>query len=151
MNTKLISAVVVLAVGGVFLLVSLNNKDENTSSGTQIMTETTETAESQIVTLPATMPANVPMYPGSVLKSSSETDQNGVKNITLSLMTTDSISDINTWYRGALKKDGWSVTDDRNVGGYVLLKGENANVATFMQAANAGDGTVTITQRIQIK
>lgn len=146
MNTKLIIAVV--AIGGIFLLVAFMNGGKNDE------VVATETGNKEVavaaVAIPADMPTNVPMYPGAVVKAVQDVSQEGVRNITLSLSTPDSVADVNTWYRGALKSDGWAVTSDKNVGGYVLLKGEQENVAVFMQAAN-GDSGVTITQRIQIK
>lgn len=146
MNTKLIIAVV--AIGGIFLLVAFMSGGKNDE------VVATETGNKEVavaaVTIPADMPTNVPMYPGAVVKAVQDVNQEGVRNITLSLSTLDSVADVNTWYRGALKSDGWAVTSDKNVGGYVLLKGEQKNVAVFMQAAN-GDSGVTITERIQIK
>jgi hypothetical protein len=148
MNTKMIIGV--LAIGGLFvLIVSLSgNKNEE---GEMTMNENAVVEES-VVSLPADMPTNVPMYPGAIVTNVQEVEQDGVRNITLSLTTEDSVADVNTWYRGALNENNWSVTSDQNVGGYVLLKGENENTATFMQAANRSDlGVVVITQRVQVR
>ncbi len=148
MQTKLIIGVV--AIGGVFLLVALMNGGKD-APVTQGMAETkTENTTMTAVTVPADMPTDVPMYPGAVLTAVQDVSQSDARNITLSLLTPDSVADVNTWYRGALKTNGWAVTSDKNVGGYVLLKGERENVAVFMQAAN-GENGVVITERIQIK
>lgn len=98
------------------------------------------------------MPTNVPMYPDPELTAVQENNQSTERNITLSLIATASVSDVNAWYRDALKRNGWSVTDDKVVGGYVLLQGENENITTFTQVANHEEpGTVIITQRIRIR
>lgn len=144
MNTKLIIGVV--AIGGIFLLVAVMSGAKDDS----IVVEETENATVAAVTIPADMPTNVPMYPGSIVTAVQDVNQNGERNITLTLSTPDSVADVNTWYRGALSAEGWAVTDDKNVGGYVLLKGEQENLTVFTQAANGEGGTV-ITERIRIK
>lgn len=146
MNTKILIGVVVL--GGLFAFVAFNasNKSEQTA---EINTD----EQTEEVAIPKDIPSHVPMYPDSILESSNAVEQETEGNTTLSLVTTDSVADVNTWYRGALNAEGWAVTSDRTVGGYVLLEGENENIKVFMQAANTGDGTgtVTITQRIRIR
>ncbi len=150
MNIKLGLIVGVLVVGGAFSLVIFSDRGEDQQAVT--VQEGEQKEESKELSIPLDLPANVPMYPGSALQSSQDTLQDGVRNIVLSLGTKDSVADVNTWYRGALGDNGWVVTSDKNVGGYVLLKGENENIVVFMQAANRSDlGMVVITQRIQIK
>lgn len=141
-----------LVIGGLFILVTIFG-----GSGDEVLTEETETTQVETgevasATLPTDIPTNIPIYPGSVLQSSQRNDTDSEKNITLSLATGDSVADVNTWYRGALRENGWAVTGDQNVGGYVLLKGENENLTVFMQAANNSDlGKVIITERIRMK
>lgn len=142
MNTKLIIGVV--AVGAVLVLIALM-----TSGKDAPVTETGDVG-SVSVTIPADMPTNVPMYPDSEVEAVQDSSHDGERNIGLSLLTRDSVADVNTWYRGALKANGWAVTSDKTVGGYVLLQGENGNITVFMQAANGEGGTV-ITQRVRIK
>lgn len=151
MSTKAIIGVV--AIGGVFLLVVFFGFGKDGAEVVSVAENNTEVSTTSEVLLPLDMPTSVPMYPGSVVRSVQDTTgDDGVRNITLSLGTNDSVSDVNTWYRGALKINGWAVVSDRNVGGYSLLKGENENIATFTQAANNSSvGMVVITQRIQIK
>lgn len=148
MQTNIIIGV--LAVGGLFLLVTLFALP-GTNAPDVAVTQEEGTAQETASVLPADMPTDVPMYPGAVLVRSQESEHEGVRNITLTLSTPDSVPDVNMWYRGALSENGWAVTSDKNVGGYILLKGEKENVATFTQSANGENNTVTITQRIQIK
>lgn len=150
MNIKIIIGI--LAIGGLFTLVTIFGNKGDTESVLIEQDETRVEEDTVATALPAEMPTDVPMYPDSVVKSVQNIEHEGVRNITLSLTTSDSIADVNTWYRGALNENGWAVTSDRNVGGYILIKGEKENVATFMQAANNSDiGFVVITQRIQIR
>jgi hypothetical protein len=144
MKTNLIIGVV--AIGGLFLLVALMSGGKNDT----IVTSDTSKTETAAVKVPADMPTNVPMYPGSVVTGVNDQTNNGKRNITLQLLTPDSVADVNTWYRGALKSDGWAITSDKTIGGYVLLESERENVSIYMQAAN-GNGGVMITERIQIK
>lgn len=155
MNTKTIIGIV--AVGGVVALGavwSMAGNDGEIVTDNETNTEVTTTANTKTVavTVPSDMPANTPIYPESIVRSVQRSEANAVKNIILTLTTPDSVSDVNTWYRGALKTGGWAVTSDKTVGGYVLLKGENGNLAVFTQAAPEGDsGLTVITHRVQIK
>lgn len=149
MNTKVL--VGVLAVGAIGLLVVVSNvgDDEESAFENEIVTENEIANE---VSLPGDLPPNIPMYPGAVLKGVQDVPNESDRNITLTLETPDSAADVNTWYRGALAQAPWAVTSDRNVSGYILLKGENGNVAVFTQVAPRSDlGVSVITQRIQIK
>ena len=148
MNTNILIGA--LAVGAVVLMVvfSFNNDEEG-------LVENENTAEEEMVdevSIPTDLPPNVLIYPEAILKNTQEIGGEDARNITLTLETSDSVADVNTWYRGALSNDGWSVTSDRNVGGYILLKGERENLAVFTQVAKGSeDGGAVITQRIQIK
>ncbi len=110
-----------------------------------------ETAKQSTVTKQVEIP-EVPLYPDSVLQKSSESVRDdGVRFVTLTLSTPDSVADVNTWYRGAFKENGWSVSGDKVVGGYVLLKGEKADLEVMMQAARSNNGTgAVITETIKI-
>lgn len=137
----------VLAVGTLFLLVSIFNGNEEDNSLENFANE-----ESIGVLLPEDIPTHVPMYPNSTLDSVQDIrGEDNVRNITLSLIAEDSTSDVNGWYRGALNQNGWAVVSDRNVGGYILLKSNNQNISVFTQVANYEEDYSKITQRIQIK
>jgi hypothetical protein len=147
MNTKILLGVLVVGAG-VLVFSFGGNKEE------VIQNEEATSAEVvNGVTFPDDIPESVPIYPETFLSNVREdVAEDGVRNITLSLETSDSVADINTWYRGALSQDPWVVTSDRNVGGYILLKAENENIVVFTQAASHTDrGVQVITQRIQIK
>lgn len=140
----------VLIIGGLTTIVAISDFGKNKETPSEI-SEVVQNQDSTELSLPSDFPADIPMYPGSILKNSQESNSETERNITLSLVTEDSVSDVNTWYRGALNQNGWAITSDNNVGGYVLLKGENQNLTIFMQAANNEDGLVTITQRVRIR
>jgi len=139
-----------LAVGGLGLIVVISfiNHEEDYSDNKNLTVEELMND----ISLPDGLPANVPMYPRAVLKNVQDVSDDDVRNVTLTLETSDSVDDVNSWYRGAMSRVPWAITSDRNVGGYILLRGENENVAVFTQAAKRSDiGVVVITQRIQIR
>ena len=149
MNTNTLIAILAVGAVGFITLVSLTGNEEEVA---QTENTTISKTVSEEASLPENVPANIPQYPGAVMKNVQEVAQESARNISFSLETTDSVEDVNTWYRGALSENGWAVTSDKNVGGYTLLKGERENTAVFMQAATRSDlGIVVITQRIQIK
>lgn len=147
MKTYLLIAVAALG-GALVVMVFIEKKAENQTVSEQIGGVIDDTKN---VTLPPNLPSNVPMYPGAQLDKVSDSNTADERNVTLTLITPDSVPDVITWYRGALSGDGWAVTDDKNVSGYILLKAENDNVTTFMQSATVEDGATTITQRIRIR
>jgi hypothetical protein len=67
------------------------------------------------------------------------------------LETTDSVAEINEWYRQALSSNGWSIKSDRNIAGYQLIQGETERFYTSMQAATFEGDKVRISQQAQVK
>lgn len=90
-----------------------------------------------------------PMYPGAEVKSFIKSDTADAQTASLSLSTTDSISQVNEWYRGAMAQNGWSIQSDRNVGGYTILQAENGPLYTSMQAARGEGNEIVISQQIK--
>jgi hypothetical protein len=114
--------------------------------------EVAEVEEAEETVLPESVTANFPTYPGTRINSVSESiNDDGRVAYSISLISQDSIRDINDWYREALSQSGWSIKSDRNVGGYQIIQGENANLYTSMQAANGEGGTAIISQQAQIR
>lgn len=141
--------VAVAALGGIYIVMMfIGPKPVQQPDGEAVSEVVTNTTA---VTLPTDLPANVPMYPGARLDNVSDSNTADERNVTLTMVTSDSIPDVVTWYRGALSGDGWAVTDDKNVGGYILLKAENDTVTTFIQSASVEDKVTTITQRIRVR
>lgn len=104
------------------------------------------------ITPPPHTPANVPIYPDAYLNDSEEIVSDGVRDITLSLITSDTIADANTWYRSALKENGWTLVSDTTVDENVLIEGEKDDLKIFMQASDhTTQGEVNIIQRIRIQ
>lgn len=148
MNSNLLIGAVVAAGIGLIVMYSFSG-DKDSVVSDEGATKSTIQNE---VSIPANMPANIPMYPGAELTKVQDIPSEDARDITLTLETSDSVADVNTWYRGALSQNSWAVTSDKNVGGYILLKGVNENVSIFTQAARRSDeGGAVITQRIQIK
>lgn len=148
MNSNLLIGAVAIGLVGLVLVFSFSDSEELAEEAIVTAVE----ADDGLVALPADVPSNIPLYPGAKLSKVDENNEETARNITLTLETPDSVEDVNTWYRGALSQNPWAVTSDRNVGGYILLKGEHDNVAVFTQVAPRSDlGVSVITQRVQIK
>lgn len=137
------------ALGGVFVVMMLLGNDQEDVAVSDEVGQTD--AEDRAVVLPVSFPSNVPMYPGAILDAVQDTDSEAERNVSLTLITEANVPDVITWYRGALSTGGWAVTDDKNVGGYILLKSDNDLVTTFVQSAAGVGSTTVITQRIRIK
>ncbi len=132
------------AVVGIVVLMMFFNKNDNdqmSDTGTVVQDES-------VATMPEDMP-EVPMYPGLTVREVDDTESETERNVTLTLATADSVTDVNNWYLEALNQDGWDITSNQNVGGYQLLRSERDNVTTFMQAAG-GEETI-VTQRVRIR
>lgn len=141
--------VAVAALGGIFIVLMLvGNKPEMVSVNQDV---TTAVSDSVGIKIPTDLPNNVPMYPGAGLDAVTDTASPDERNISLTLVTDASVSDVITWYRGALSEEGWVIVDDKNVGGYILIKAENQNVTIFVQSALREDATTAITERIRIR
>jgi hypothetical protein len=106
----------------------------------------------EVASLPENMPANIPIYPGAAVDSVNDYPGGENRNITLSLIAEASITEVNEWYREALSQNGWFIKSDKNVAGYQIIQGENANLYTSMQAANSGEAEkVRISQSVIIR
>lgn len=103
--------------------------------------------ESVVLVVPKDLP-DFPIYPGEI-KSVRDSDNETARDVSVSIATTDSIKDINEWYRAALGQNGWSIKSDKNVAGYQIIQGENENLYTSMQAA--GSGEVLISQHLKVR
>lgn len=148
MNTQILIGAVAVGLAGLLFFFAVTGKEENSASVESVST----TEQVSEVSLPNDLPANIPMYPGAVLTQVQDQPSESTRNVTLTFETPDTVADVNAWYRGALSESPWAITSDKNVGGYILLKGENDNVAVFTQSAARSDlGVSVITQRIQIK
>jgi hypothetical protein len=99
---------------------------------------------------PDMFPANIPLYSESELTSIRESMTDTSTDYSLQLLTEDSVADVNTWYRGALQSNGWTITSDRVIAGYTIIQGENGNLFTSMQAARGAEGTV-ISQQVKVR
>lgn len=150
LDMKTFVIVAIAALGGALLVMMYVGNEPTVEIEVDETMVTTETV-TEVPILPSDLPTNVPMYPGSVLARVTDSTTEGERNVSLTLNTGDSVPDVITWYRGALSADGWAVTDDRNVGGYTLLKGQNENVTVFMQSASGEEGQTVITQRVRTR
>jgi hypothetical protein len=143
MNKNILIAVA--ALGGLILIASLvpDNSDTNVEI---VTTEDQDTTISE-----QAMPA-VPQYPNATMISSKETSRDADKiYYAFVLETTDSVAEINEWYRQALSSNGWSIKSDRNIAGYQLIQGETERFYTSMQAATFEGDKVRISQQAQVK
>lgn len=126
-------------IGSLVLAASLLAKDPTDT--TPVVSETPAESTLQPV-------SGIPLYPNAKIVKSTESAGEGNRTFySITLSTTDSISEINDWYRSALSSGGWSIKSDKNIAGYQLIQGETETMSTSMQAAGGEDGTVTISQQ----
>ena len=136
----------VVAFGGLVLLATLLPKNPTAE------VENNQPEEVVAPTLQSAVTANFPTYPNSSVSNSREsTGDDGRIFYSISLVTDDSISSVNTWYREALSQNGWSITSDKNVAGYQIIQAEKENLFTSMQTAKGENGTAMISQQAQIR
>lgn len=146
MNKSVLLAVA--AFGGLLLIaLLLPNSDNKPTEGA-----TSPAAEITTPTLPDSVAANFPTYPGAeVIKFAETSDAAGKIFYTISLGSRDSKEDINQWYREALSQDGWIIKSDKNVAGYQIIQSDKDNLYTSMQAASGENDSMTISQQAHIK
>lgn len=145
MNKNIIIGIAVLVgillVGVLFSRTSKNPKED-------IKTE----KGSDVVVLSEKIPAQISIFPYTKVISSTESSQNGKDYFSFSIVAKATVAEVNDWYRKALSQNGWKITGDQNVAGYQIIKGENQNLYTSMQATNSDEpGTVIISQQVQIR
>tara|TARA_B100002051_G_scaffold276795_2_gene328279 strand:+ start:3093 stop:3515 length:423 start_codon:yes stop_codon:yes gene_type:complete len=140
MDKKIIIGIV--AFGGLVLLF-------NSGSDNPALEESPEEHATQTIS----MPPEFPTYPNSQVIQVNETfGEDGRTFYSISLETTDSVKEVNDWYREALNQNGWGIKSDKNVAGYQIIQSENNNLYTSMQAAGGRETEkVTISQQAQIR
>lgn len=135
----------IAAFGGLILIAVLlpNTSSDNTQELEQVI------AEQKV---PENVSSIVPIYPNTTVRSVSDNEGVESRDLTVSLFTTDTVAEINKWYREAMSKNGWGIKSDRNIAGYTILQAEHGNVYTSMQAASDGsEGGSVISQHIKIR
>jgi hypothetical protein len=127
MNKSILIGIV--AFGGLLLLVSLLPKGE-------VQTDDLPVTESVIITLPPDLPT-FPMFSPAQITRVQDTFGENSRDVSVGLTTIDVDRElIHDWYRQELNSGGWSITNDRNVGGYQIIQGEKDNLYTSLQVAN---------------
>ncbi len=100
--------------------------------------------------LPDDLPASIPIYPDGDIVNVQDRPGDERRSISFSILVDATIPEINAWYRDAMTQDGWSMKSDQTIAGYTILQSENGELYTSIQAANAEDGLVRISQSILI-
>lgn len=102
-----------------------------------------------LASLPEDLPASIPLFPEGSIDRVQDTGED-TRTISFQIVVDATIEEINEWYRNAMQRDGWSMKSDQQIGPYTLLQAENGELYTSMQAANAENGLVRITQVVRI-
>lgn len=145
-RNTLIGLVAIVGLAGVGT--ALLSKDTSSKPEGEVL----EVKEDTTKTLPSEVTDNFPLYPkAEISKFTNSAGEDGRIFYTVSLVSADEISTINTWYRQAFGQNGWSLEGDNNVGGYQIIKGQKDNLVSSMQAAKGEAGKVVISQQIQIR
>ncbi|MEZ4195656.1 MAG: hypothetical protein R3B53_04710 [Candidatus Paceibacterota bacterium] len=131
-----------VAFGGLLLTVALlgGSKEDNSIAKNG--------EEAVVLSIPTDLP-DFPTYPNSEVRSVRDTDGEDSRDVSITLASTDSVKEINDWYREALSGGGWSIKSDKNVAGYQIIQGENNDLYTSMQAT--GSGEVIISQHLKVR
>lgn len=141
MNKNILIGLV--AFGGLILVASLFSAYEEK----EVLVE-----EVEALALTETVTSNFPTYPQASVNTFNESiNDEGRLSFSISLISEDSIAEINHWYREVLNQNGWSIKSDRKVAGYQIIQGENENLYTSMQAASGEGGIVVISQQAHIR
>ena len=132
-------------IGGIIILGLLTNNEPSNQDS--------EVEENITSTLPGTVTSEFPIFPNtSVISQNRSTNEEGKIFYSFSLEAESSIKEINDWYRESLNRGGWSVTSDRNIGGYQIIQAEKDNLFTSMQAARGeNSNTSIISQQAQVR
>lgn len=135
----------IAAFGGLILIATLLPKTPNTTEVFEAEIQTNPTLTTEVT-------SRFPIYPDTkTISTNKSTAEDGKVSYSFSLKTSDSIQEVNDWYREALASGGWSIKSDKNIGGYQIIQGENNNLYTSMQATGGENETVTISQQTQIR
>lgn len=141
MNKSVLMGIV--ALGGLILIVAVLPDKTGVENNQENKQE-----ESVVLAVPTDLPG-FPIYPGEV-RSVRDTDGETARDVSVTIATSDSIKDINDWYREVLSQGGWSIKSDKNVAGYQIIQGENNNLYTSMQSAKNGE-EVLISQHLKVR
>jgi len=133
----------IAALGGLVLIALLLADTPTDSTNDQ-------NEEAAATTLPTDIPG-FPIYPNKTIESVTDTTSETARDVSLSLHTTDSMTDIHDWYRSAFKQGSWSIKSDKNIGGYQMIQAEKDNLFTSLQTASGDANTVVITQHLKIR
>lgn len=93
--------------------------------------------------IPDGFPSAVPLYAGAKVTSSAESLESGKKVYMVTLTTSDAFASVAGFYKEALKKSGWNITQEMNLSaGYSMYTAEAAGLeATAAIQGEAGAET----------
>ncbi len=106
---------------------------------------TIETDEGKVTVgtnkVPDSFPSDITVYKGSEVVATAEA--NG--DVTLQLKTSDSVSKVNTFYKGDLSKNGWSQTSATDyLGTSTITSEKGGRIASVVIATDEADNKTTI-------
>lgn len=97
--------------------------------------------------IPESMPSDVPVYAGTKVVASVESDDpSGGKAINVTLGSQDDSAKVNTWYLDELEKGGWKITTKvSSEGNHAIVAEKGTNQLQVSIAADSGgDNKTTI-------
>lgn len=96
-------------------------------------------------TLPADWPTDVPVYAGATVQYSASVTETGQPGSAAVLMTTDSAAQVASYYKKALKENGWTVESTIEAQGTTIFSAtKDDRVVSFMSASAQGATTITL-------
>lgn len=91
--------------------------------------------------LPENFPSEVPVYDGATIASSSSSGTGTNVGWTVTLTTSDSVSEVDAYYKNAMSTDGWETTYTYTIDQTSVYTASSDTLSATISIAPADDGT----------
>jgi len=118
----------ILGVGFLILVIILISGRKEEGEVNQTSPEETLTPE-----LAQDYPASTPIYPGTTIESTRETETEESKNFSVQLSLQGDSTQVINFYKEALSQDGWNYEGTNRVGNYSIISGTKDNLRFNVQ------------------
>ncbi len=117
----------ILGVGVLLLVIVLLSGSNKEANIEEAVSETTAPE------LAADYPASTPIYPGTTVESTRETETEESKNFSVQLSLQGDSAEVINFYKEALTQDGWNYEGTNRVGNYSIISGTKENLRFNVQ------------------
>jgi hypothetical protein len=130
---------------------NVNGNNSGTDNGTSNSTGTDSGSASLDNKLPAGFPSDVPIYPNAKVGLSSSSKKDGKDEYFATLTVKGTTSDVVSYYKNNLPKNGWNITGEYNFFGSSLVAEKNGREATVVILGDDKEADQTITLSVTYK